>query len=237
MRVRFIPTILITALFSTSALLGVEQALAADRASLVYQSSKYRELGLSYQRQERYPEAIAAMKKSVELDPSNINGRVNLGWTQHLAGQEDAAAESLVQAAYLNPFSVPTFNALGIVYLVRGDLPEAILAHLWATLLKPDNEIAYYNMSLAFHRLQMYDWAITTASEAVTLEPSNPHPLVALAIAQWDSDDRMRAQLTYRKAIDLDSRYRDGGFLNHLKKAGFSPEQIKTTEQVLLSAN
>lgn len=232
MRVRLVPTIVITALLSTSTLLGSNPAFAADKTSQ-YQASQYRELGLSYQRQERYPEAIATMKKSVELDPSNINGRVNLGWTQHLAGQEDAAAESLLQAVSLNPFSVPTFNALGIVYLVRGDLRAAVIVHTWAAILKPDNEIAYYNMSLAYHRLRMYDWAITTANKAATLEPSNPHPLVALAIAHWDSDDRMRAQLAYRRALDLDSRYSDRGFLTHLKKAGFSPDQIQTTERIL----
>lgn len=232
MRVRLVPALLITALLSTSTWLHSKPAFAADKTSQ-YRASQYRELGLSYQRQARFPEAIATMRKSVELDPSNINARVNLGWTQHLAGQEDAAAESLLQAVSLNPFSVSTFNALGIVYLVKGDLRAAVIVHTWAAILKPDNEIAYYNMSLAYHRLQVYEWAITTANKAAILEPSNPHPLVALAIAHWDSDDRMRAQLAYHRALDLDSRYSDRGFLAHLQKAGFSPNQIQTTEQIL----
>ena len=231
MQVRFIPT-LITVLLSIITGLDSKPAFAADKSSQ-YQASQYRELGLSYQRQARFPQAIATMKKSVELDPSNINGRVNLGWTQHLAGQEDAAAESLLQAVSLNPFSVPTFNALGIVYLVKGDLRAAVIVHTWAAILKPDNEIAYYNMSLAYYRLRMYDWAITTANIAAILEPSNPHPLIAKAIAHWNSDDRMRAQLAYQRALDLDSRYSDRGFLAHLQKAGFSPDQIQTTMQIL----
>ena len=235
MPVRIVHTILITSLFSTSAML-VSQSVVAATSNNQYQASKYRELGLSYQRQERYPEAITSMKKSVELDPSNLNGRVNLGWTQHLAGQEDSAAESLWQAAFLHPFSPPTFNALGIVYLVTGDLTAAVLVHTWAAILKPNNEIAFYNLSLAYHRLKLYDLAITAATKAATLEPSNPHPLVALAIAHWDSDDRIRAQLAYRKALDLDSRYSDRGFLNYLKEAGFSPEQIKTSQQILATS-
>lgn len=235
MQVRIVPTILITVLLSTSTLLLSKPgfAVAADSQ---YQASKYRELGLSYQRQERYPEAIASMKKSVVLDPNNINGRVNLGWTQHLAGQEDSAAASLWQAAALHPFSPPTFNALGIVYLVTGDLTTAVLVHTWAAILKPNNEIAFYNLSLAYHRLQLYDLAITAATKAASLEPSNPHPLVALAITHWDSDDRIRAQLAYRQALDLDSRYSDRGFLNYLKEAGFSPEQIKISQQILTAS-
>jgi uncharacterized protein YciW len=76
--------------------------------------------------------------------------------------------------------------------------------------------------------------ATTTASKAATLEPSNPHPLVALAIAHWDSDDRLRAQLAYSKALELDARYSDRGFLTYLKEAGFSPDQITTSQQVLI---
>ena len=232
---KIVPTILITALVSSSTLLASKTTLAASNNQ--YQASKYRELGLSYQRQDRYPEAIASMQKSVELEPNNVNGRVNLGWTQHLAGQPKNAAESLLQAASLNPFSPPTFNALGIVYLVSGDLTNAVIVHTWAALLKPKNEIAFYNLSLAYHRLKLYDSAITNATKAATLEPSNPHPLIALAIAHWDSDDRIRAQLAYRKALDLDGRYSDRNFLTYLKDAGFSPDQITTSKLILAASN
>lgn len=231
---KIVSTLLITALVSSSTLLVADAGLSADNNQ--YQASKYRELGLSYQRQEKYEQAIASMQKSVALEPNNINGRVNLGWTQHLAGQQDNAAASLWQAANLNPFSPPTFNALGIVYLVSGDLPTAVLVHTWAALLKPNNEVAFYNLSLAYHRLKLYDSAISNATKAATLEPSNPHPLIALAIAHWDSDDRIRAQLAYRKALDLDGRYSDRNFLTYLKQAGFSSDQITTSEQILAAS-
>lgn len=226
----------ITVILATSTLLVAKPQLAAA-GNNQYQASKYRELGLSYQRQEKYEQAIASMEKSVELEPNNLNGRVNLGWTQHLAGQQDNAAASLWQAASLNPFSPPTFNALGIVYLVSGDLPSAVIVHTWAALLKPNNEIAFYNLSLAYHRLKLYDSAITNATKAATLEPNNPHPLIALAIAHWDSDDRLRAQLAYRKALDLDARYRERDFLTYLKNAGFSPDQITTSKLILAASN
>ena len=75
-------------------------------------------------------------------------GRVNLGWTQHLAGQENAAAQSLLQAIYRDPSSVPAFNALGIVYLVSGKLNAASdCSHLEPQFLQPEDEIAYYNLS------------------------------------------------------------------------------------------
>ena len=196
-------------------------------------ASEYRALGLSYRAAAKYPEAIAALQKSVELEPQNLSGRVLLGWTQHLAGQKEAAAESLIQVLYRDPHSIPALNALGIVYLVSGKLNAAVFIHSWAATLEPKNEIAYYNLSLAFERLQSYEPAINTAKRAAQLEPTNPHPLVALSLAYWQSGDRPAALTAYRQAYKLDIRYRDRIFLNHLQQAGFSPEQIETTKQIL----
>lgn len=230
MRIILVHNVLIALLLSFFSLPRAKPAVAATASA-----SKYLQQGLLYRASQRYPEAIAALKKSVELEPQKISSRVILGWTLHLAGQEDAATQTLLQAAYLNPFNVPTFNALGIVLLVSGDLTDAAFVHSWAIILNPNNEIAYYNLSLAYHRLHQYSSAIATASRAATLEPTNPHPLVAFAIAYWDSGEHSLAQKAYRRALNLDPRYRDRTFLAHLKQAGFSPAQIQTTEQVLLS--
>lgn len=227
MQVAHIRNILVAVIVSTGCLLEFKPAWAATSAS------EYRSLGLSYRASERYAQAIAALKKSVELEPQNLSGRVMLGWTQHLAGLEDAAIESLLQVLCRDLTEVPALNALGIVYLVSGKLNAAVAVHSWAAFLDAKNEVANFNLSLAFHRLQTYDSAIATAKKAATLEPSNPHPLVALAIAHWDSGDRNQALLAYRKAQNLDFRYSDRAFLTHLKKAGFSNQQIETTQQIL----
>jgi Flp pilus assembly protein TadD len=197
-------------------------------------AGEYRQQGLAYRQQEQFPEAIAALQKSVELEPHNVSGRVLLGWTLHLAGQEAEAANALLMAFCLNPQDVPALNALGIVYLVSGDLPAAAVTHTWAAALQPDNEIAYYNLSLTYHRMQQYDWAIATAIRAAELEPTNPHPLVALAIAHHSKGDLSQAEQTYQQVLGLDSRFGDRTFLDlDLKRAAFSPDQIQLAKQVL----
>lgn len=194
-----------------------------------------RQQGLSLREQERYPDAIAVLQKAVALDPQNLAGRVLLGWTQHKAGQQTAAANTLQAALTLNPFEVPTLNALGIVYLVDGKLNHAIATHAWAALLQPKNEIAYYNLSLAFERIQQYNWAIAAAQEAAKLEPDNPHPPVAAAIAYWGNGDKSQAQVLFRQAIAIDPRYNDASFLSYLNEAGFSQDQIILSQTVLAS--
>jgi tetratricopeptide (TPR) repeat protein len=198
-------------------------------------ADEYRQSGLAYRQQERFDEAIAALQKSVTLDPQNIDGRIILGWTQHLAKKDSEAATSLWEAIYRSPTSLQAFNAIGIVYLVRGDLPQSIVLHSWAAILKTDNEIAHYNLSLAYQRLKQYDLAIAYAQKAIELEPNNPHPFVASAIAKWTSGDQSSAKKTFREAINVDARYRSPDFLNFLNEAGFSNEQIQTAKQVLAS--
>ncbi|MGF1535011.1 MAG: tetratricopeptide repeat protein [Elainellaceae cyanobacterium] len=186
----------------------------------------YRQQGLDYRSQGRFDEAIAALQQAVDLAPNHQGGQVILGWTQHLAGESEPAAETLTQAFYTNPLDVPTLNALGIVNLVQGRLGPAVTSHLWAAHLNPDNEVAYFNLSLAAQRLQRYDWAIDTAARAAQLEPYNPHPLIAEAVALWSQGERDQAQQRYRDALDLSPRYGTPDLDFYLERAAFSPEQI-----------
>ncbi len=209
--------------------------VSASAASPSESAAQYRELGLQYRQAEQFPEAIAALQKAVELDSDHLPGQVSLGWTQHLANQDRAAAMTLQTTLQQDPFHVPALNALGIVYLVNEDLLGAVLTHSWAAWLAPDNEIAYYNLSLAWQRLEHYDWAINAAQQAAQLEPDNPHPLVALSIIQWEQGNQPLAQQTYRQAMDLDLRYAEANFLDFLNQAGFNAQQIQTAKQVLQS--
>lgn len=228
---RFSATITITGFTAAVSWLTPTLGLSASAMS----AAQYRELGLQYRQAEQFPEAIAALQKAVELEPNHLPGQVSLGWTQHLAKQDRAAAVTLQATVQQDLFHVPALNALGIVYLVNEDLLGAVLTHSWAAWLAPDNEIAYYNLSLAWQRLEHYDRAVEAAQKAAQLEPDNPHPLVALAIAQWKKGDQPLAQQTYQQAIDLDPRYAEANFLDFLNEAGFNAEQIQASKQVLQS--
>ena len=207
--------------------------LLSGGSAFATSAEMYRQQGLSYREQARYPAAIAALEKAVAIEPNNLAGRILLGWTQHKAKQNNAAATTLLQALQLNPFNVQTLNALGIVYLVEGDLTAAIAAHSWAAILQPNNEIPPYNLSLALERVGQYNFAIATAKTAAKLEPSNPHPFVALAIAHWGNGEKALAQQAYRQALSVDPRYNDAAFLNYLDEAGFSQGQIGRSKHVL----
>ena len=196
-------------------------------------AAKLRQLGLQYRQQGRYSEAIASLEKATLLEPQNLSGQVLLGWTLHIAGRETPAMKILQQVLEKDFNYIPALNALGIVYLVSGNLSAAVTTHERARKLKTDNEIAYYNLTLAYHRLGQYDLAIARGKQATVLEPANPHPWVALALVYWEQGTKKQAQKTYNRAVQLDSRYRQSAFLSNLKQAGFSSEQIETTRKIL----
>jgi len=198
-----------------------------------FRAEQLRKEGLEYRSQGDLKSAIAALGQSVSLAPSDPNGYVILGWTQHLAGMSESAANSLWQAIWLKPQLVAAANALGIVYLVSGELDTAILIHQWAGFWQPNNEIAYYNLSLAYQQQRQFGLAIAYAKLAAKLEPQNPHPLVSLAISHWEDQDQINAKTAFQAAINLDSRYSDRQFLDFLNEAGFNSAQILTAKSVL----
>ena len=197
-------------------------------------AAKLRQQGLSYRQQSRFPDAIAALEEAVQLDPENIAGRVLFGWTLHLAGKEAEAAQALNDILIQDPEHIPALNALGIVYLVDGQLKSAVATHERAIKLKTGNEIAHYNLALAYHRLEDYGLALDRGKQATILEPNNPHPWVALAMVYWSQGNKSEAQQTYERARQLDSRYRQSSYLSHLIQAGFTDEQIAIVEEIRL---
>ena len=197
------------------------------------EAAKYRLQGLEYQSSGKLDLAIKAMEKSVQLDPANAIGKINLGWALHLANRDKQARVILEQAVLEHPQSLEALNALGIVYLVTGDLSKAVLTHNKAIELEPKDEIAHYNLSLAYHLLAKYDQGIAEGLAACRLEPNNPHPKLAVSLNLSSKGDRVKSRFYYRLAINLDERYRNSGYLDQLKRAGFSRKQIEQLRRIL----
>ena len=208
--------------------------VTAPTPSEVAAAAQYRQLGLDLRGQGQLDEAISAFRQGTMLDPTNLDGYVILGWTLHLMGQPEAAIEALQAALTDDETHVPALNALGIVYLVNGQLNHAKLTHLQAVDLQPDNEIAQYNLSLTYQRLEEFELAVQHARRATELEPGNPHPWVALAIAFQSQQRSDAARDAYAQAVQLDARYSENTHLAHLSQAGFSPSQIELSDLVRL---
>ncbi|NJK35094.1 MAG: tetratricopeptide repeat protein [Oscillatoriales cyanobacterium SM2_2_1] len=107
--------------FCRGIVLGICWGIGAAGYAQTPSAATHRADGLSYRQQEQWPAAIAQFRQAVALEPDNPQNYVLLGWTQHLAGQSQDAAGTLWEGVFRQPMAVAAFNALGIVYLVRGE--------------------------------------------------------------------------------------------------------------------
>lgn len=69
--------------------------------------------------------AEAAYREAVAADPDRAEALYGLGWTYHLAGDEDAAQSAFDQLTRLHPESPLGFKGLGSVAMARDNLPLA----------------------------------------------------------------------------------------------------------------
>jgi serine/threonine-protein kinase len=72
----------------------------------------------------RHAEALARMKKSLELDPLSLIINVAIGWAYYHARQYDQAVEQLLRTVELDPNYPMTYWILGLLYrkTARSDL-------------------------------------------------------------------------------------------------------------------
>jgi TolB-like protein/Tfp pilus assembly protein PilF len=75
---------------------------------------------------ERFDEAIAAAKRTEELEPLSFVASSHLGWIYYLSGQNDKAVEQCKKILDLDPTSFPARRYLGLAYEQKGMYAEAI---------------------------------------------------------------------------------------------------------------
>ncbi len=77
----------------------------------------------------RHEEAIAELRRAVELDPISVLHLSNLGWVYYMAHQYDPAIEFLQKSLELEPGAVDVDRCLGEIYVQKGMYDKAI-AHM-----------------------------------------------------------------------------------------------------------
>lgn len=132
-------------------------------------------LGTAQQYLGRTPEAVAAYKKSVELDPGNIPFRSTYGLLSCVSGDHATGIAELVKVTSSPGYKESAgFTNLGWCY--RNAAPkrtkESVEAYKKALELDPKNEQAALGMAWAYSFQQGYDEAILAFLKAAQIDPS-----------------------------------------------------------------
>jgi tetratricopeptide (TPR) repeat protein len=74
----------------------------------------------------RHEEAIAEVRRAVELDPVSVLYLLDVGWVYHMARQYDSAIKYLERSIELERDAIDGHRGLGEVYVQKGMHDEAI---------------------------------------------------------------------------------------------------------------
>jgi len=89
-------------------------------------SYAYKNLGNAYNGLKRYDDAANALKKSSEIEPTNVSAHFNLGLTLYNAGRYSEAIESYKEAIKLRPNLAQAYFNLGLTYYAINDKAAAM---------------------------------------------------------------------------------------------------------------
>jgi tetratricopeptide (TPR) repeat protein len=132
-------------------------------------------LGTALQFTGKTPEAVAAYKKSVDLDPGNVPFRSTYGLLACVAGEHATGVAELVKVTSSPGYKDSAgFTNLGWCY--RNSNPkrtkEAVDAYRRALDLDPKNEQAALGMGWAYSYQQSYDEAIAAFLKSAQIDPA-----------------------------------------------------------------
>ena len=134
-------------------------------------------LGFEALNDGRYDEAIARLRRYLQLKPLDINairasnllGRSLLG-----AGRPDEAAAAFRETLRMQPANVDGMSGLGQALLDGGHLDEASTVLRDYAQRVPQSAPAHFNLGLTLLKLRRFEEAATELSRAATLNPRDP---------------------------------------------------------------
>ena len=148
----------------------------------------------------RFREAVAPLKKSVEIYPVYDYAWVDLGIAQMQSGEAAAAETSLRRALRLNNENAEAHLALGALHMgaERGDLARPHFER--AIGLKPTLAEARFNLGTLYLKAGLRRLAIAQFRAALRLEPEHGGVHHNLALALYLAGDRAAARKHAREA-------------------------------------
>jgi len=162
------------------------------------------DIGLDYQEQGQFDEAIAAFEEAIRLDPDYALAHYNLGRAYYLQGQMEQAAAAFEEAIQIDPEMAEAYTNLGAVYSVQGKTEEAIAACETAIQRDPNDDMAHYNLALAYADQGQLDEAITAYKEALRINPENVDAHYNLGHAYYRQGKLDEAVVAWKKTAELE---------------------------------
>jgi Flp pilus assembly protein TadD len=171
-------------------------------------------LGLALVQQGRYPEAEAAFRQTIHLDPGHAPAHLNLGSVLFAGGRVPEAETEFRESIRLHPASAESHAFLADILRDTGRYEEAEAAYRAVISLDPARGVAYSNLGFIAASTGRYAQAEAAHREAVRLMPDNAVAHRNLGNFLCNTRQYAEAETTLREALRLDPA--DSGTYNAL---------------------
>ncbi len=113
-------------------------------------ASEHRRMGARLLSERRLDEAYEHLRAAVELEPTNLHGRINLGVACYMLGKFEEAKEQFEYVLTYDPDNPTALMNMAAVYSEIGELSKAIELLSRLTRLHPSYPDAHYCLAIAY---------------------------------------------------------------------------------------
>lgn len=139
----------------------------AARADLLWRN------GSRLLERRKYQKAIEAMRDAFELEPSRLEGRLNLGAALFMVKQYDEAVTHFKYVLGLEPQNTMALLNLAACYDGMGRVDESIATLERLIADRPEWKDAHYNLALAYCKRELYEKAEDALRTELQLNPGH----------------------------------------------------------------
>ncbi len=160
-------------------------------------------LGSIYTATGKGPEAIAELKRALEIVPASDECMRRLGDAYAAAGDRQKAIDEYRQAIKTNPYLWLNFNFLGLAYYGGGQYDKALAAFQQITRLEPDIATGYANMGTVYLAQDKWSDCIGEYERAISKDPNRPFYYSNRGVAYFRLGRYPESIKDFEKAVEL----------------------------------
>lgn len=129
--------------------------------------------GSRYLARKQYLKAIASLSEAQELEPSRLEGRLNLGAALYLAQRPEEALGHLKYVLAFDPQNTVALLNLAATYDALGRIDESIATLEKLVHDRPNWSDANFNLAVAYLKQERLDDATAALRRELTLNPKH----------------------------------------------------------------
>jgi tetratricopeptide (TPR) repeat protein len=195
----------------------------------------FNNLGNSYIDVGNIEQALVALERAVEINPSLAECRTNLGNIYLKKDRIEDAINQYRTALQINPADAKTHNNLGNAYTKAGRLGDAISEYSESLELDPNFTEVYTNLSVVYCEKKMFATAESVLKEAIAIEPRKGGFYINLGNVYNQMGQCEKAIIQYNRALKLTSDTAEAHYGMGLcyNKLGMVDDEIRAYEEAL----